>query len=393
MAWGQYLKEENIKREEPVLAEGGNVAAGGAKAEKIQMDKLNDKTFKEFKKEILNVLIDLDKQFKKKFKKPLWKNLRALAKSGKMFSGSTAPFFKKDYEPFAKVKKTVGDIDIKVSDHNFDQLKEILDSVSKKKIGDWKFMGYAKGGNQWNGIIEPSKKFKDVAGFIQLDFEKTDFGEKGDEPSEFAQLGHASDWGDLKKGIKGVMRSYLMGALVNDIDKQDIVIVGKSGKQLKAENRPKMKAMFGFSSATGVRNKVAPLLDDKGKIVQTDGKPTFEKLGPKDPRVKSNRDVGKIFELLFGEIPKGGQRQDLESFSKMLKLMDKHYDRKKILGLFWNNMAQYWAPNAQKQFRGDAEKDKEIKNAAYNEWIRVFSWLKSEEKKVQDWVTEYYEKY
>ena len=307
-----------------------------------------------------------------------------------MFSGSTLSFFKKSYNAFAKVKPKVGDLDLQVPEHTFDPLKETLTKLTGKKVGPMSFRGFQQSGEQYNAIVETGKKWQEVSPFIQIDFESVQF-DKG-QPTEFGMFGHSSDWSDLKKGIKGVFSKYLLKALGSNIEKKDITVVGKRGIPTKA-NTPGMKAMFSFSAKYGIRNSLYPFLDKKGKIKIIDKKPAFEFLQPKDPRVKSIQSLEKIFELLFGASPQGGQRQDLNSFVKMLKLMKKYKSAEDIRSIFYKFVSNLWGSQAQGLERSDPKTDKDMKLAAYDEFLNVFPALKKEQARVSEWIEKYYKNY
>ena len=72
------------------------------------------------------------------------------------------------------------------------------------------------------------------------------------------------------------------------------VVSAKSGKPLKRDTK---QSIFGFSVDKGVRNKWEAVLDSKGKIVKTNGLPTYKEMPAKG--AEFTQDIGKIFEISF----------------------------------------------------------------------------------------------
>ena len=72
---------------EDILLEGGNVIIAGEQAQKIPMEKLNDKQFKELKSELMLSFKGFDDAFKKHTKKPLWIDFKKLVASAMIFFG------------------------------------------------------------------------------------------------------------------------------------------------------------------------------------------------------------------------------------------------------------------------------------------------------------------
>jgi len=368
------------------LNEGGNVIVDGEQAQKIPMDRLDEPKFKKLKEELMRSFKGFNDAFNRKAKKPLWADFKKLVSSGMIFSGSTRLFFNKPLKSFSKVKKKVGDMDLQVPVSYMGDLRSVLEGLKGKKVGNFKWRGFTSAGLQFNGILETTPEWHDIIKYIQVDFEGTEFS--NNEPTEFATFGHSSSWTDIQKGIKGLFIKYLVRAITSSIQRGEVAIVGKKGKRLQ---RPDTVSFFGFSVDRGFRKKLEPVLDDKGKIIQTDGLPTYREIPSKGAKFVT--DIPKIFEFMFGRLPKGAERRDLKSFAKTLKIMKKEFKVQKVEQIFWLFIRLLWSKGSQGIERNNPAEDKNIKMAAYKEFLKVFPFLKKHEPEIKKMIEEYYSKY
>ena len=370
-----------------LLNEGGNVRIRGQQAQKIPMEKLDDKKFKKLKEELMLSFKAMNDGFKKVTKKPLWIDFKKLVASSLIFSGSTRTFFQKDLKTFAKFKKKVGDMDLQIPEPYLSELGDVLNKWKGKKLGNFKWFGHQRSGTQFNGILETTKEWHPIVRYIQIDFEGTPFA--NEQPTEFATFGHFSSWTDITKNVKGLFNKFLFRALTSSIKSEEMFVVSaKTGKPLQ---RDKKQSMLGFSVDKGLRDRFEPVLDDKGKIVKTDGLPTYKELPSKGAKFVT--DIGKIFELIFGRVPKGSERTDIRSFVKTLKIMKKTFDAKRVESVFFRFIKLLWGKGAQGIERINPQEDKKIKMSAYNEFLKAFPNLKTHEKEIQKDIEEYYKKY
>lgn len=375
------------------LTEGGNVKVKGQSAHKIPMDQISAKQFDELKKEISDALKALNAAFQTKYKKPLFPNIDANIENGKLFSGSTRPFFTMTYDDYKKHKKYVGDMDLQYPEELEKELGEFLAANEGKKFGKMTYFG--EGGaspTQYNTIFK-STVAPDLVENIQMDFEPTQW-ETG-TPTEFATFAHYSDWEDIKANVKGAFSKLLMRALVSSKERLgDIAVMtptGKISKSTKFED----PAMRKFSVDKGMRVAFEPVLDAKGNIQKTEeGKPIYKEIDTK--KSTYSRDLGDIFAFIFGQVPKGNEKQIMHSFVGLLKLMEKYLDKDTIKMIFSSFLRIIWEKGQEievtDQFNkeGIQEKDFEVKKAAYDQFIKVFPYLKMKDEALKNFVMPFY---
>jgi len=375
------------------LVEGGNVKVKGQSAHKIPMDQITAKQFDDIKAEIIGALKALDKSFQAKYKKPLFPNIDTNIESGKLFSGSTRPFFTMDYNDYKRHKKYVGDIDIQIPEELDKELGEFLKDNEGKKFGKMTFLG--EGGaspTQYNTIFK-STIIPDLVENIQFDFEPTQW-EKG-TPTEFATFAHYSDWDDVKANVKGAFSKLLMRALVASKERLgDIAVMtptGKISKSVKFEN----PAMRKFSVDKGMRVAFEPVLDARGNIQKTpEGKPIYRELDTK--KSVYSRDLDDIFAFVFGQVPKGNEKQQMHSFVGLLKLMKKYLDDDTVKMIFSSFLKIIWEKGQEievsSEFSEDGiqEKDFNVKKAAYDQFVKEFPSLKMKDDELKNFVIPFY---
>ena len=331
-----------------LLQEGGNVQIDDQEAERIDLTKHNRSAIV---KKVGAALSAINAGFKKQYKKPIWSD--ALMKSKKYLSGSAFHFFNDqiDDKTFTKYKNSVGDIDTQV-DKNMDaELKEFLTKNKGKEFGPVKLIGFKTSAGQhitlWH-LADPGIN-------IQIDLEMVDFDESGD-PTEWSNFSHSSSWDDMTKGVKGVAHKYLLRAL--DAPKlKDIVLKAKTARGTDKEVKSSETA---FSVTHGVRQKLKPVLDEKGKQVMVNGKPAYHELSTAES--KGDTSLPNIFKAYFGKDASADDLKKLGSFTGLLELIKKNFkgpDQKKIADGFARTL---WGPGAQGLYRGDPQKDAEEKN-------------------------------
>ena len=188
---------------------GGNVTALNkatgqqTRAQKIQ---IKDIGRAEFMKKFVEIFKAMNKQFKAKYKKPIWVDETHLV-TGFAFNGSTSFIMDPSLsdEEVMKYKQSAGDIDLIIPHDLKEELWEYLDSMEGKDIiPGATYMGSNKLtpssiGEQINSVI--------VVDFpngqrchAQVDFEFLPF--ENDAPTEWAKFSHSSSFADAKAGVK-----------------------------------------------------------------------------------------------------------------------------------------------------------------------------------------------
>lgn len=352
---------------------GGNVVLPSGEA----AQKVNIKTVGRTKliKMLTFTIKDFNTQYEEFFKQPLWKDIDKLIKKGLIFSGSTRSLFNTEISDieFQKYKPKIGDIDLQLPSDKIKNVAKFLKTKIGKKIGEFKYLG--EGGNsfsQINGIFETPKEMWDKVRFLQIDFEPTHF--QNDEPNEFSIFGHYSSFTDIKNNIKGLFSKYLWRVLISKERMGDIVVLSKRGKPSKSIKfiNPGRRA---FSVDKGVRLKFEPILDDQGKTVITNGKPTYKETTTENKNYHQNLEL--FFSIAFGKLPKENERKNMFSFVRTLFLMKKYLSDSEIEEVFINFIELLWGKGGQVIERDNYLADKEIKLSAYNKFLEVFSFLKS----------------
>lgn len=371
---------------------GGNVEVNDVKAQKIPIEDLSSKQFKELQDKIVETLKELNKAFEEENGKPLFPKLENNIETEKLFLGSTRLMFTKDYKEFKKHKKAVGDIDLQFPTELKDLLKKFLKSSEGKKFGKMAFVGSGGGSPTQINTIFSIKDFP--VENIQIDFVPT-YWEKG-SPTKFSTYAHYSSWEDVKNNIKGAFSKLLMRSLVSSKERLgDIAVETPTGKisTSKVHDNPSMRK---FSVDKGVRMAYEPVLDDKGNIKKTPmGKPIYKEVSAN--KATYERDVDDIFFFVFEEKPKDKELKEFHSFIGILNLMKKYSDKKVIRNAYERFMDLLWV-NGQEIEQGEfneegiQERDFEIKKAAYDQFVKVFPEFKMNDKQLKNFVKPFYDK-
>lgn len=381
------------------LVEGGNVKVitkdgKEVPAEKIPMDKISAKQFRELQNEIVDALRAFNKEFEKKYNKPLFPKFEENVKSGKLFSGSTRLFFSKPYDEFSKHKKAVGDMDLQYPEELRPLLKEFLKDNEGKKFGKMTYIGQGGRSSTQENTIFKSSVAPDLVKNIQIDFEPT-FFEDG-VPNDFSTFAHYSSWQDIKNKVKGAFSKLLMRALVSAKQRLgDIAVQTPTGK-ISTSSKYDNPAMRKFSVDKGMRVAFEPVLDDKGEIQRTpEGKPIYKEIPTKVSNYE--RDIEDIFAFVFEKKPTPAEKKDFHSFTGTLKLMKKYLDKDTIKMVYNNFMDIIWRNGQEIEQGPDAWKDGiqmndfEAKKAAYDEFVKVFPQLKMSDEQLRDFVLPFYQ--
>lgn len=376
------------------LCEGGNVLVKGEQAHKIPIDKISSQQYDEYKEEIVGALRSLNKQFEAKYQVLLFPNIEENIKTAKLFSGSTRTFFTKSFDEYKKYKNSIGDIDLNYPEENRSNLKEFLSSSEGKKFGTMTLLGMGgKSPIQFNTIFT-STVSPELAKNIQFDFEPTYF-EDG-SPNEFATFSHYSAWSDIQAKIKGAFSKLLMRALVGSKQKLgDIAVMtptGKISKSGKYEN-PSMRK---FSVDKGMRVAFEPVIDKQGKILKSeDGKPVYKELPTAES--KYERNLENIFTFVFDTVPTPTEKQEFHSFVGLLQLMKKYLDKDTIKMIFSSFLKIIWENGQELEQGQDAWEngiqmnDFNVKKAAYDQFTKVFPYLKVNDEELKNQVRPFYD--
>ena len=375
------------------LTEGGNVTVNGTSADKIPMDKISSKEFTQLRDEILGALRALNKEFEAKYDKPLFPKIEENIKSGKMFSGSTRPFFSRNHDEFKKHKKAVGDMDLQYPEELRPLLKEFLKANEGKKFGKMTFLGSGGASISQENTIFQSKVNPELVKNIQVDFEPT-FYEDG-VPNDFSTFAHYSSWKDIQSKVKGAFSKLLMRAVVSSKERLgDIAVQTPTGK-ISTSSKFNNPALRKFSVDKGMRVAFEPILDDKGNPEKTpEGKPLYKEIDTK--KSVYERDIDDIFGFIFGQKPKGTEKKDFHSFVGLVALMKKYLDKDTVKTIFSSFMNIIWKEGQEITMSTNFDEDDiqvddfETKKAAYDQFVKVFPELKMSDEELKAYVQPFY---
>ena len=368
-----------------ILIEGGNLEIDGHQAQHIDL-KVHQRSFIV---PILNQLLEhINSAYQATFKQPLWSP--ELIKNRKFLSGSSLHFFNTDIsdKEFIQKKPKVGDIDTQVNKDNRHQIEQFLKAAYGKQIGPAKFIGYKLGNEQFSSLWElqnPPIK-------IQIDLEFVEYTTDTNEPTEWAQFSHSSDWGDLSQGVKGVFHKYLMRALTSGTISQKYIQMKTKVKGPIVDN----DVSFAVSSKQGGGMRIAyePVIDpETNQPKEINGIPLVREIPTAQSHYEQN--LGKQFEMLFGQQPDANSLKLLWSFIGGIDLANKFLDdaaRQQVADSFTKLL---YGPGAQGLYKGDPERDVAEKGVAFNLLISKLKIPNPEVIKTQanQLAKEYYAKY
>jgi hypothetical protein len=357
---------------------GGNVTATNwstgeeTRAEKIQVKDIGRK---EFISTFVDIFKTLNKNFKKKYKKPIWVD-ESILTNGFAFNGSTSFIMDPTLsdEEVMQYKPSAGDLDITVPEELYVELWEFLKDLEGKEIVPGaRYMGSNRKSpakDQINAVIMVDFKNGQRA-YAQVDFEFLPF--ENDKPTEWAKFSHSSSFSDAKAGVKAVHHKYLIQAIVGGASiRDDIVIVTPSSTpdKLRFKNmKGELPRMLKFSVTRGIRIAYEPLLDEKGNILKVDGKQVYREIPSKDSTYETI--VSEIYKLAFRQLM--GNEQDVrlfESFVGILELMKKHMSKKDIERTHKRYIEKLWGKGEQELERGNPQLDFQVKSSGYSKFVK-----------------------
>jgi len=359
-----------------IIVEGGNLSSnspGWQGAQNVAADEIDLKVHnRTFMVNLLDKLLhDIDNAFKKQFKQPLWSP--ELLQGKQFLGGSSLHFFNTTGitdQQFVAKKPKVGDIDTQCDKELEPQIEQFLNNINGKQVGNAVFLGFSRGNEQLNGLFE----FQDPPIKIQIDFEFGKYNTQTNMPDDWYRFSHSSAWEDIEVGVKGVMHKYLYRSLAKagPTEKYIAKLTGLGKKRAMAISGPITDANFSFAVASGAgggaRAKYKPYIDpETGQEKVIDGIPVMEPVKPEDSDYI--QDLGRQFELFFGQQPSGNDSQLQQSFVGTLALMNKYLDDNAKKTAFETFLQIVFEPGAQMITAGDPARDREVKFAAIDQMI------------------------
>lgn len=450
------------------LIEGGNLSIDNKYfADEIKLQYLDQKSATKFVNDFENLIKEINKIYKNTYNEPLWPQLDTLLRTNKIYAGSAKIFFQYvkegKFDLFKEYKKTVGDIDIQFDEEYATKLRDLFygtksnplsNETAPKKVANFIFVGEGgTGAIQMNTLfaydfgvdMRTGTQKENASTYIQIDFEPVAF-ERG-LPTRFSQFAHSADFNDIQNSVKGVFHKFLLQSLLDTSNEilADIKLYTTKGK---ATTRKGTKlTVYSFSVDRGFRERYVPgLTKPNGKTILTNNqnKQVYFDVKPEERNIlKStgevninqnselfkdligtnelenlttipiniqalnyNQDLDILFKLIFGIEPTEAERENFNSFTGLLDLMNRH---KKELDnknkdfptkVYKNFVEKIYGPAAQLLYKRDVknpkpqimDKDFNTKQAPVNLFQQIFPEVTSAFTKEQfeNLITTYY---
>jgi len=368
-------------------------------AERIPLKEIGrDKFVKAFQ----GFLKNLNKEFKKEYKYPIWSKESEIMNAG-IFNGSTSFIMSPDYnsDEIVKYKPSAGDLDVAVPR---EYGKDIYNFLKKHEDEEF-YKGIKYIGNNANSedklgntiICITKATFGDITVQAQMDLELSDM--KNGTQTDFSAFAHSSSFDDAKAGIKGVFVKYFWRALVGTVDQidKDFLVATPSSTpdkvKLVSKQPSKIRLLnFGVDSGVGAGYELM-MKDDKPILI--DNKKIYRKKKPAEKTYDKN--LLNLLNVVFGNKSKNINIKDTHSFVKTLDLVNKNFSKtKKVQVLERFTEILFCNDGGQCQVIEPNEKeDVQIKLGTYKKAAQI---LKLKEAKdindvVQKYVDKMYSKY
>ena len=342
-----------------LIIEGGNLSVDGHQAQHIDLHTIPRG---QIVTELNKLLHSINSAYHAHHKNNLFP--ASVLQSQKFLSGSSLHLFNTSIpdEEFVKHKPKVGDIDTQVDKKLEGSLENFLKAKQGHQIGPATLLGYSRGNEQFSSLWE----FQNPPIKVQVDLEFVEYA--NDEPTEWAQFSHSSDWGDLTQGIKGVFHKYMMRALTSGSSSQKYVARQlKKGVKIATEPVVDKDVSFAVSSKQGggMRQKYQPYMDpETGEPMVKDGIPVMLEI----PTSESHyiQDLNQQFQMLFHTPPVDQDQKLMWSFQGLIQLANRYLSddaRQQAADDFTTNL---YGPAAQGLYKGDPKRDQQEKGIAFH---------------------------
>lgn len=406
----EYLKERIKTRfaEEDIefLKEGGNTTVQDRQGNEITAKSipLKDIGRKNFVKKFNELLIQINKLFKKDHGHPLWISDKLIT-DAIIYNGSTSFIMNQKYDDISIVsaKSHAGDLDVVIKREDGPLLYDTLEKYEHKEIvPDAEYMGTnARSKNKIGNtlICVFLLRFETSKGSIQVpaqvDFELTEF--ENELPTEWAKFSHSSSFEDAQAGFKGVAHKFLIRALVGAKSQRDDIVIAtpaSTPEKIRLEKRqPNLVRLLGFGVDSGVGSSFTQMFDEDGNPIKIDGKFVYRRL--KREEKSYNKSLDNLFKIAFGKYNKK-DAELLWSFTGILKLGKKYLSKKEMQDTANRFFEIFFGVGGQSQAIDptDPQKDVATKLAAYNEIIKAWKVkeYKNKEKVIEDYVRRVFKK-
>lgn len=381
------------------IVEGGNTTVQDRQGNEITAQSIPLKEIgrKNFVNKFNELLIKVNKLFKKDHGHPLWVSDN-LVKSAIIYNGSTSFIMDTKYDDVSIVsaKPHAGDLDVVIKREDGPLLYDTLEKYEHKEIvKDATYMGTnarskSKIGNTLITVF--LLKFETKKGTIevpaQVDFELSEF--QNDKPTDWARFSHSSSFEDAQAGFKGVAHKFLLRALVGAKSQRDDIVIATPAStpdKIRLEKRQNdLVRLLAFGVDSGVGESFEQMFDSNGNPIKENGKFVYRR--KKSSEKNYNKSLDDLFKIAFGKYNKR-EAEKLWSFVGVIELGKKYLTKKEMKNTADRFFEIFFGIGGQSQAIDptDPQKDVSIKMSAYEKILK--EWKVKEYKDIEKYIDLY----
>lgn len=381
------------------IVEGGNTTVQDRQGNEITAQSIPLKEIgrKNFVNKFNELLIKVNKLFKKDHGHPLWVSDN-LVKSAIIYNGSTSFIMDTKYDDVSIVsaKPHAGDLDVVIKREDGPLLYDTLEKYEHKEIvKDATYMGTnarskSKIGNTLITVF--LLKFETKKGTIevpaQVDFELSEF--QNDKPTDWARFSHSSSFEDAQAGFKGVAHKFLLRALVGAKSQRDDIVIATPAStpdKIRLEKRQNdLVRLLAFGVDSGVGESFEQMFDADGNPIKENGKFVYRR--KKSSEKNYNKSLDDLFKIAFGKYNKR-EAEKLWSFVGVIELGKKYLTKKEMKNTADRFFEIFFGIGGQSQAIDptDPQKDVSIKMSAYEKILK--EWKVKEYKDIEKYIDLY----
>jgi len=381
------------------IVEGGNTTVQDRQGNEITAQSIPLKEIgrKNFVNKFNELLIKVNKLFKKDHGHPLWVSDN-LVKSAIIYNGSTSFIMDTKYDDVSIVsaKPHAGDLDVVIKREDGPLLYDTLEKYEHKEIvKDATYMGTnarskSKIGNTLITVF--LLKFETKKGTIevpaQVDFELSEF--QNDKPTDWARFSHSSSFEDAQAGFKGVAHKFLLRALVGAKSQRDDIVIATPAStpdKIRLEKRQNdLVRLLAFGVDSGVGESFEQMFDANGNPIKENGKFVYRR--KKSSEKNYNKSLDDLFKIAFGKYNKR-EAEKLWSFVGVIELGKKYLTKKEMKNTADRFFEIFFGIGGQSQAIDptDPQKDVSIKMSAYEKILK--EWKVKEYKDIEKYIDLY----
>ena len=388
------------------IVEGGNTTVQDRQGNEItaQSIPLKDIGRKTFIKRFNDLLIQVNKLFKKDHGHPLWVSDKLIT-SAIIYNGSTSFIMDTKYDDVSIVsaKPHAGDLDVVIKREDGPLLYDTLEKYEHKEIvPKATYMGTnakskTKIGNTLICVF--LLEFETSKGTIkvpaQVDFELSEFSQ--DMPTDWTRFAHSSSFEDAQAGFKGVAHKFILRALIGAKSQRDDIVIAtpaSTPEKIRLEKKQDdLVRLLAFGVDSGVGESFEQMLDSKRNPIKIDGKFVYRR--KKRSEKTYNKSLDDLFKIAFGKYNKR-DAEKLWSFTGVISLGKKYLTKKEMQETANRFFEIFFGIGGQSQAIDptDPQKDVSVELSAYEAIVKAWKVkeYKNKEKAIEDYVRRVFKK-